>query len=150
LRLRRDFRCRRPCRPGESAHRRLIAFARGAAFAAALTRLGTDDGRLDHDVVRAADHDQVLDIVAPYDDELALPVDLERIDDAEPLLPAAPARQLDAAAEDDAEQDENQGHADQEAYRRQDEGERSVLSENTQELHVLNSLGSAAKRIKLP
>jgi hypothetical protein len=146
----RDLGGGRSRRPGQATDRRLVAFAAGTAFAAALARFGANDARLDHDIVRAADHQQVLDIVAPHDDELALSVDLESVDHAEPLLAATPARQLDTAAEDDAEQNEDERHANQEADRRQKEGERSVLSENTHELHVLGSLGSAGKRIKLP
>jgi hypothetical protein len=92
----------------------------------------------------------MLDIIAAHDDQLPLPVDFEGVDDTETLLAAAAARQFDAAPEHDAEQHENQRHTNQEAHGRQNKGERAVLSENAQEGHVLGSLGSAAKRIKLP
>jgi hypothetical protein len=90
--------CRRSGRPGEAADRLLLAFAGRARLA----RLSPDDRRLDDDVIGPADHQQMLDIVAPHDDQLPLAVDLEGVNDAEPLLAAAAARQFDAAAEDDA------------------------------------------------
>ena len=85
----------------------------------------------------------MLDIVAAHDHQLPLPVDFEGINDAEPLLARAPARQLDATPENHTEQDKDQRHADQEAYSRQDEGEGAILSKGSHERHVLGSLGSA-------
>src|SRR5206468_2902492 len=43
----------------------------------------------DDQIVRAADHQQMLDIIAPYDDELALSVQDEDIDHPKPGRPAA-------------------------------------------------------------
>jgi hypothetical protein len=91
----------------------------------------------------------MFDIVAADDDELPLPVDLEGVDDTEPLLAGAPARQFDPAAENHTKQDEDKRHANEKAHRRQDERECTILSESTHELHVLGSLRSAGKRIKL-
>ncbi|HZY13277.1 MAG TPA: hypothetical protein VFE89_11075 [Beijerinckiaceae bacterium] len=91
----------------------------------------------------------MFDVVAANDDQLALPVDLESVNDSKPLLAAASARQLDAAAKDYPEEYEDKRHADEQAHRRQDKGERAVLSEKTHELHVLGSFASAGKRIKL-
>jgi hypothetical protein len=48
------------------------------------------DLRFDQDVVRAADHDEVFDIVAPDQNELTLSVETERVDEAQPWL-ARPA-----------------------------------------------------------
>ena len=42
------------------------------------------DSRLDHHVDRSARHDQMLDIVAADEDELAVPIDGCAFDDAEP------------------------------------------------------------------
>jgi hypothetical protein len=126
-------------RPGEATDTRL-PFAGWAAFA----RLGTDDRGFDDHIVRAADHNEVFDIIAAHDHELPLPVHLKGIDDAEPLLPASPARQFDATAENNAEENKDKRHADQKAHRRQNEGECAILSKSTQELHVLGSLTSAA------
>jgi hypothetical protein len=50
-----------------------------------------DDVGLDDHVVGAADQEQVLHVVAPEQDELALPVEIVDVDDAEPRLPAAAA-----------------------------------------------------------
>jgi hypothetical protein len=91
----------------------------------------------------------MLDVVAAHDDQLTLPVDLVGVDDSEPLLAPAPAWQLDAAAENNPEEDEKERDADEQAHRRQSEGECAVLSENTHELHELGSFTSAGKRIKL-
>ena len=81
-----------------------------------------------------------------HDHQLALAVDLEGVDEPKPLLTAAPPGQFDAAAEDDPEEDEEKRHANEQANGRQNEGERAILSEETRELHVLRSLGSAGKR----
>jgi hypothetical protein len=79
----------------------------------------------------------MLDVVAAHDDQLTLPVDLVGVDDSEPLLAPAPSWQLDAAAENNPEEDEKERDADEQAHRRQSEGECAVLSENTHELHEL-------------
>jgi hypothetical protein len=142
--LRRRFRGRGASRPGEATHRWF-----SLAGIASLSRLGADNRGFDHHVVRPADHQEMLDIIAAHDDELPLPVDLEGIYDAEALLAAATTWQFDAASEHNAEQHENQRYADEEAHGRQNEGERAVLSENAHKGHVLVSHRSAAKRIKL-
>jgi hypothetical protein len=41
---------------------------------------GAIDLRLDQNVVRPADHDQMFDIVAPDEHQLPLPVEAERVD----------------------------------------------------------------------
>jgi len=60
------------------------------------------DVALDHDVVRSADEQQVLDVVAPQQDQLALPVQLVDVDDAEARLPAAAAAAVPAASSTNA------------------------------------------------
>ncbi len=50
---------------------------------------GPHDVALDHDVVRPADQQKVLGVVAPQQDQLALAVELVDVDDAEPRLAAA-------------------------------------------------------------
>lgn|GEM_PF-4873519 len=49
------------------------------------------DVAFDDEVVGAAQHDQMLDIVAPQQDELALSIEIVDIDDAEPRLSPATA-----------------------------------------------------------
>ena len=48
--------------------------------------------RFDQNVVRSADHDEMLDIVAPDEHQLTLPVEAESVDEAEPRLARPPAR----------------------------------------------------------
>jgi hypothetical protein len=52
----------------------------------------TVDLRFDQDVVGAADHDEVFDVVAPDQDELALSIETERVDEAQPRLARPPSR----------------------------------------------------------
>ena len=49
------------------------------------------DVGLDDEIVRAADEQEVLDVVPPQEDELALAVEVVDVDDAEPGLARAPA-----------------------------------------------------------
>jgi hypothetical protein len=56
-----------------------------------------DDVRLDDDVVRAADEQEMLDVVAPQQDELALTIEIVDVDDPEAgLAGAAPVLCRDA------------------------------------------------------
>ena len=48
------------------------------------------DLRFDQNVVRAADHDEMLDIIAPDEDQLSLAVEAERVDEAKPRLAVRP------------------------------------------------------------
>jgi len=48
--------------------------------------------RLQQNVVRPADHDQVFDIVAPDEHQLALPVEAESVNQPEPRLAGPSAR----------------------------------------------------------
>lgn len=49
------------------------------------------DVAFDDEIIGAAQHDQMLDVVAPQQDELALPIEIVDIDDAEPRLSPATA-----------------------------------------------------------
>ena len=67
-----------------------------------LSRAGTDgaiDLRLDQNVVRPADHDQMFDIVATDKHELPLPVQAECIDQPEPRLAGPSARNTQPMSE---------------------------------------------------
>jgi hypothetical protein len=80
-------------------------------------RLRADNLRLDHDIIGAADHQEMFDIVAAHDDELALAVERESVDQAEPRLARpAPARKSQPMAK-------QQAIGDNERYDR-DDGER--------------------------
>ena len=66
-------------------------------------RLHAHEGRFDHEIVGAADHDEVFDIVASHEDQLALPVEIEGVHDAEPRLSRpAVSRHVQPAAEQQA------------------------------------------------
>ncbi|MEI2734387.1 MAG: hypothetical protein V9G24_05945 [Rhodoblastus sp.] len=93
--------------------RRLAAGPGGRALAVARgARLAAHDRRLDQDVVRAADHDEMFDIVATHDDELAIRADVVRVDDAEPLLAAAGGAGADAIAAQGAVDDHHERQAE--------------------------------------
>ena len=64
--------------PGSKQGRSLIVLPR--------RRQRAIDLRFDEDVVRPADHHEVLDIVAPHQHELPLPIEAERIHEAKPRL----------------------------------------------------------------
>src|SRR5580693_1220133 len=88
------FRWRRPrisCR-----HRRRVARLSLAqllvaksclAKVARLAALGADNFRFDHEVVGSPDHQQMFDIVASNNNELALPVEVEGLDGPKPRRP---------------------------------------------------------------
>jgi hypothetical protein len=55
--------------------------------------------RLEQNVVGPADHDQMFDIVAPDEHELALPVEAECVDQTEPRLAGPSARNAQPMSE---------------------------------------------------
>ena len=61
------------------------------------------DRRFDEDVVGAADQEQMFDIVAPHNDELALAVEVIDIDNVQPARAIAAAGRTDAASEQQTE-----------------------------------------------
>ena len=61
-------------------------------IALARRREGAVDLGFDQNVVRAADHDEVFDVVTPDQDELALSVEAESVDEAQPWLARAAPR----------------------------------------------------------
>src|SRR5205807_3166725 len=64
----------------------LVAKSRLAKIAR-LAALGADYFRFDHEVVGSPDHQQVFDIIASNNDELALPVEVEGVDGSKPRQP---------------------------------------------------------------
>ena len=82
-------------------------------------RRRADDGGLDKHVIRPADHDEMLDIVAAHQQQLALAVDIEHLDDPEPGLPAPAAAADHGARRPARDQPENVGQQQQ-----QDENDR--------------------------
>ena len=72
------------------------------------------DLQFDQNVVRAADHDQMLDIVAPDEDQLPLAVEAERVDEAKPRLAGPSARNAQPMGERQSindRQDDERGDA---------------------------------------
>ena len=86
--LGRRFGCgRRPGRYGfGSPHRRARHEQRRSLAVLARRDRGAIDLRLDQNVVRPPDHNQVFDVVAPDEHQLALPVEAEGVDQPEPRL----------------------------------------------------------------
>ncbi|MFC3265185.1 hypothetical protein ACFOEX_02265 [Camelimonas abortus] len=73
--------------------------------------MAADDARLDDHVGRAADHDQVLHMVAPHQHKLALVVEVIDVHDSKPRLARArPCRGGPLPAGRDAPQDESKDH----------------------------------------
>jgi hypothetical protein len=98
------------------------AAARGRRFAG--RGAGAHDVHLDHDVGRPADHQEMLDIVAADQDELAAGIDLGGVDDGQSRLAAARARRGEAIGPEPADQprsreneDENDDEGEQELHR---------------------------------
>jgi hypothetical protein len=63
------------------------------------------DLRFDQNVVRPSDHDQMLDIVAPDEDQLALAIETERVHEAKPRLACPPARNAQPMGENQSIKD---------------------------------------------
>ena len=98
--LRRRFgRRRRPAQGEELPHRRARHEQRRSLAVLARRRRGAIDLRLEQNVVRPADHDQVFDIVPPDEHELALPVEAECVDQPEPRLSGPSARNAQPMSE---------------------------------------------------
>ena len=67
----------------------------------------------DQHVVGSADHHEMFDIIAAHENQLALPVEIEGIDDAEARLTGSPAaRHMQPAAECQTENEQNQESRD--------------------------------------
>ena len=77
------------------------------------------DLRFKQNIVRAADHDQMFDIVAPNEHELSLPVETEGVDKAQSRLSGPPARDAQAMREDKPVDRRQHRHRDDAARRRQ-------------------------------
>lgn len=94
----------------------------------------TADRGFDHNIIGPADHDQMFDVVAPHQHQLALPVEVENIDKGEPRLAPAIARPIELpSAENSAQHDDK--HADRDDdEREQKNGDEAV--KNTEDLHA--------------
>lgn len=68
-------------------------------------------------------------IVASNDDELALAIQIERVDDVEAARPIAPARRLDAPSEQQPEDVEEEQRGDEKRHERPEVGQELRLGE---------------------
>ncbi|WP_371033282.1 hypothetical protein [Methylosinus sp. PW1] len=104
-RLRRGGRAERPAGAGG-----------GSLFLARALLAGLDpaDRRLDQEIIRPADEQEMLDIVAAHDNELPIAVDIESIDDIEPARPVARPWSLDASSEQEPVDIDEQQRREQE------------------------------------
>jgi hypothetical protein len=79
----------------------------------------------------------MFDVVAPYDDKLALTIEIESIDDAEPHLPRAAARHSEPTPKGEPENKQDEHGSDEKRERRRDNLKRPVPAEQiTQGLHA--------------
>ena len=149
---RRFGRGRRPGRYEFGSPRRRAWHEQRRSLAVLARRVrGAIDLRLDQNVVRPSDHDQVFDVVAPDEHQLALPIEAERIDQPEPRLAGPSARNAQPTSErqpvQNRQNDENGDPAGQKEADLQDPivRERKV----TQPLHA-QSKTSAPSAMKRP
>jgi hypothetical protein len=84
-----------------------------AARFAKIAGVGADDLRLDQDIGMFADQDEMFDIVTPDKNELALPVEVEGIDDAEARLAGTASRHAQPAAKGQAEHEQDEQRRNQ-------------------------------------
>ena len=108
--------------------------------------LVADDRRFDDHVRRAADHDQVLDVVAPDQNQLALAIEVIGIDDAEAGLTCAPVGcRAQPPAERQAVEQEDHDEQDEDSRHHGSRGQELVVLEKTgQRLHASVRLSTQA------
>ncbi|HEY5226654.1 MAG TPA: hypothetical protein VIJ06_07680 [Methylovirgula sp.] len=97
----------------------------------AASRLGPNDLGFDQNVVGAADHHQMFDIVTTDDDELALTVEIEGVDNAEPHLPGSPARHSEPAPKGEPKDQEHEDCGDENRHGGGGDHQTFVLGEKT-------------------
>jgi hypothetical protein len=102
-----------------------------------LGRRGTGDRGFDQNIVRPADHDQMFDIVAPHQHELALSVEVEDIDDGESRLAPATVWHIEPLAAQNPAQHGDEQHDDGECDdRQQKQDELAVAEKITEDRHA--------------
>jgi len=114
-----------------------VSLARVFVAQTSLARLGPNDLGFDQNVIGAADHDQMFDIVAADDDELALAIKIEGVDNAKTQLTAAPARHPQPTPERQTEHQQNQERRNNKGYGRCAVGQSLVSTEPCHGLHML-------------
>jgi hypothetical protein len=122
---------RRTSRPCQRSHTRFL-FALTRRF----TRFDTHDFGFDQKIVGAADHHEMFDIVAPHENQLPLPVEIKRIDDAQTRLTCpSTASHMQPAAKSQTEYEQDQHGGDQECDRCRRIHQRLVLEKLIEPQH---------------
>ena len=109
-----------------------------------LARLCANDFQFDDDVIRTANHQKMLDVVASDDHKLALAVEVNCVDYAKPRQPgAAVARRLQPAPGGKAENDQDERRSNQRGDRRRGKRQTLILEDRVNKgLHQLSSLAN--------
>jgi hypothetical protein len=111
-------RWRRRDAPGGLGHTRLTGLA----------RLDPNDAGFDQNIVGTADHKQMFEIVPAHQQQLALAIEIEGFDEAEPQLARPrPARQAPAQVNHDLDDLEDQNERDEKCDARQDPGQHAIV-----------------------
>lgn len=119
----------------------MIAFAR--------RRHRAIDLRFDQDVIGAADHHQMLDIVPPNEHQLALPVQAEGVHQPEPGLARTAARNPEAMGEHEPVNDRQHNQRRNSAGDQHRDLEGLVVAEGeevTEPLHAKSNACAAGRR----
>jgi hypothetical protein len=115
----------------------------------ALTRRGrgATDLRLDQNVVRPADHDQMFDIVAPDKHQLPLPIEAERVDQPEPRLADPSARNAQPMGESQPVENRDHDQGGDAASRKESDLKDPVVRERKliQPLHAQSKTSDAER-----
>ncbi len=100
----------------------------GVARFARFARLHPHNAGLDQHVVRTANQQQMFDIVAPHQQQLALAIEVEGLDEAETQLPRPrPARNAPAQIDGDLDDLEDEHEGDKKGDARQNPRQHSVV-----------------------
>jgi hypothetical protein len=81
-------------------------------------RIGTYNLRFNEQIIRPTDHHKMFDVIAPDKNKLALPIEIEGVNDAETRLARAPgARHMQPSPKGEAENKQNQKCGDEQSHR---------------------------------
>jgi hypothetical protein len=91
--------------------------------------LGPDDLGLDQNIIWAADHHQMFDIVAAHNDQLPLSIEIEGVHDAQPHLAGAAPLHAKPATESQSKNEENEHRADENRHGSRGNHQRPVFNQ---------------------
>jgi hypothetical protein len=98
-----------------------------------LGRRCSQDRRFDQHVIGAADHDEMFDVVAADQNELALPVEIENIGHGQSRLLPAAARQAVFRAQQNPTEQREENHDDDEYNDNRQQPDESDVAERIRE-----------------